>query len=330
MGTAGLAHLDIVICTHNRSPALAKVLGRLAAQHEVTGMSWSVLVVDNASSDDTPTVVARHASDLGLRYVHEPKLGLTHARQRGVAETSGKWIGFVDDDNLVEPGWIAAMIDAIRAHPEAGGFGGRVMLQWEVEPLAAVASFGFCFAEQDLGDEPRELESLVGAGMVLSRKALEACGWAAGPLLDDRIGKSLVSGGDAEMAFRVRGAGYALRYEPRAVMQHLMPAGRSTSGYLLRINRSLGVTSAAVSLLIWKGEYEGWRRSARDANKARMRQAIAGLWWSLREGRERLAAVAWLAYALGHREGIIRVGRMQPAKRNALLGAAMRPTASGG
>ena len=319
-----MAHLDIVICTHNRSPALAKVLGRLAEQRAVSGMSWSVLVVDNASSDDTAAVVASYAGELDLRYVHEPKLGLTHARQRGVFETSGEWIGFVDDDNLLEPDWVAAIVDAIRAHPDAGGIGGRVILRWEVEPPAAVISFGFCFAEQDLGEEPRELESLVGAGMVLSRKALDACGWAAGPLLADRIGKSLVSGGDAEMAVRVRGAGYALRYEPRAVMQHLMPAGRSTSGYLLRINRSLGVTSAAVSLLLWAGDYEGWRRSARDSNKERMREAIAGLWWSLRAGRERVAAIAWLAYALGHREGIARVGRMSAERRNTLLGAAVR------
>ena len=319
-----MAHLDIVICTHNRSAALDRVLDRLAAQQAVTDMSWSVLVVDNASSDDTPAIVARYVGELELRYVLEPRLGLTHARQRGFSETSGEWIGFVDDDNLLDPGWVAAIGHAIHTFPEAGGFGGRVVLEWEVEPPAAVVSFGFCFAEQDLGDEPRELDSLVGAGMVLSRKALHACGWAVGPLLADRIGKSLVSGGDAEMAVRVRGAGYALRYEPRAVMRHLMPASRSTSAYLLRINRSLGVTSAAVSLLIWAGDYQGWRQSARDDNKGRMRQAIAGLWWSLRAGQERVAAVAWLAYALGQREGIARVGRMTPARRDALLGAAVQ------
>lgn len=321
-----MVHLDIVICTHNRSSALASVLGALVRQRDVTGMSWSVLVVDNASSDDTPAVVARHAGLLDLRYVHEPRLGLTYARQRGFAETAGEWIGFVDDDNLVDPGWVAAIVDAVSMYSSAGGIGGRVMLCWEVAPPAAVRNFGFCFAEQDLGDQPLEPESLVGAGMVLKREALRACGWAAEPLVADRIGKTLVSGGDAEMALRVRGAGYALRYEPRAVMRHLMPASRATIGYLLRINRSLGAASVTVSLLGWAGDYQSWYRSALGNSRQRMLEAIAGLWWSLRMRRERIAAVAWLAYALGYREGIAKVGRLPPAKRGLLLGAAVRPS----
>ena len=299
------------------------MLNRLIEQRAITGMSWSVLVVDNASSDDTAAVVARHAGHLSLRYVYEPKLGLTHARLRGVYETSGEWIAFVDDDNLLSPGWVAAIVDAILTFPATGGFGGRVVLDWEVKPPSAVSSFGFCFAEQDFGDERCEVKTLVGAGMVLNREALHACGWVAGPLLADRIGKSLISGGDAEMALRVRGAGYTLRYEPSAVMQHLMPAGRSTSKYLLRINRSLGQTSAVVSLLLWRGDFEGWRQSALLGNKERVREAMAGLAWSLRKRRERLAALAWLALAIGHREGIAQVVRMEPARRAALLGTAV-------
>lgn len=295
----------------------------LAEQRGITGMSWSVLVVDNASSDDTAALVAEHSGDLSPSYVYEPKLGLTHARLRGVSETSGEWVAFVDDDNLVDPGWVAAIVHAILTFPAAGGFGGRVVLDWEVEPPTAVNSFGFCFAEQDFGDEPCEVETLVGAGMVLNRKALQTSGWVDGPLLDDRIGKGLVSGGDAEMALRVRGAGYVLHYDPRAVMQHLMPAGRSTSRYLLRINRSLGQTSAVVSLLLWRGDFEDWRQSALISNKERIRVATAGLTWSLRRGKERLAALAWLALAIGHREGIAHVVRMGPARRGALLGAAV-------
>ncbi|MDB5718518.1 MAG: glycosyl transferase family 2 [Sphingomonas bacterium] len=319
----GNAHLDIVICTHNRSAALAKVLDALAVQRAPADMSWAVLVVDNASTDDTAAVATDYRTKLDLRYVLEPTLGLTHARQRGFAETTGQWIGFVDDDNLLEPGWIAAIGETIGAFPGIGGVGGRVKLTWATRPPAAVAEFGFCFAEQDLGEKPRELESLVGAGMVLKREALCACGWAAEPLLADRIGKSLISGGDVEMALRVRGAGYVLRYEPRAAMQHLMPAGRATAGYLLRINRSLGATSAMVSLLGWAGDYQSWRQSVRRNNRQRLREALAGLWWSMRTGQKRLSAAAWLAYAFGCREGVAQVARLSRVRRDALLGLAV-------
>ncbi len=319
-----MPHLDVVICTHNRSAELARVLSKLVAQEPVSSLSWSVLVVDNASSDGTAAVAKSHASELPLSYVHEPTLGLTHARQRGLAETTGEWIAYVDDDNLLEPGWIAAIGRAIESKPPAGGFGGRVLLQWTVAPPLAASDFGFCFAEQDLGDDPKEVESLVGAGMVLSRKALHECGWASGPMLDDRIGTRLISGGDVEMALRVRAAGYALHYVPTAVLQHRMPPSRATARYLLRINQSLGATSAVVSLLRWAGDYSSWQDDAQESDRRRMKQATDGLWWSLRSRQGLLAALAWLAFAVGQRQGISEVRRMSSERREALLGLAAR------
>ena len=320
-----MAHLDVAICTHNRSAALAEVLARLSTQLDPGAMSWSVLVVDNASTDKTAKIVEKYTEFVPLRYVYEAKLGLTHARRRAVAETQGAWIAFVDDDNLLEPGWIAAVSATILAWPKAGGVGGRVILQWDIPPVEAVKDFGFCFAEQDLGDSPREVESLVGAGMVLKREALVTSGWTAAPMLDDRIGSSLVSGGDTEMALRVRSAGYQLRYTPDAVMHHRMPASRASVKYLLQINRSLGVTSAVVSLLGWSDDFQAWRASTRGNDQHRMREAFAGLWWSLRSGRKLIAAFAWLAFAYGHREGIAQVERMPEERRNLLLGLAILP-----
>jgi glucosyl-dolichyl phosphate glucuronosyltransferase len=124
-----------------------------------------------------------------------------------VREAGAPWIAFVDDDNLVEPGWLDAIAQAARSHPHAGGIGGRVLLDWEEPPPNFVKNFGFCFAEQDSGEVACEVDSLVGAGMVVRRAALAECGWLERPLLADRIGKHLVSGGDVEIAQPIRGAG---------------------------------------------------------------------------------------------------------------------------
>lgn len=328
-----MLHLDVVICTHNRAASLATVLSRLALQQPADRMTWSILVVDNASSDNSLAVAETYAQSLSveLRCVSEPVLGLTHARRRGVLETTGDWVAFVDDDNFLEPGWVEAIIDGICMWPDAGGIGGRVRLRWETEPVSAVADFGFCFAEQDHGDEPIELESLVGAGMVLKREALIRSGWLDKPLLDDRVGVKLLSGGDVEMALRVRAAGYSLYYQPSALMEHNMPSHRATALYLFRINRALGVTSATVSLLGWTDLFTDWQLSAATDGKRRMRSGIAGLWWSLRTGRGRIAAMAWLAFAVGFKEGIAQIERMTSLRRSELMGsAALRPSKPAG
>ena len=300
------------------------MLERLEALGAPPSLHWSVLVVDNASTDDTPAVAEafRARGRLDLRYVHEATLGLTPARLRGARETTADWIAFVDDDNLLESGWLEAMAGAISAHPEAGGLGGRVCLQWAKPPGPAFAPFGYCFAEQDLGDAPLAVQSLVGAGMVLRRAALQACGWTEGPLIADRVGKSLISGGDAEIALRVRGAGFELRYVPGAVMQHVMPAGRAAFGYLLRIAWALGVSEAALGLLDWTGGYEAWSASTAEESRRRSLQARRGFWWSVTHGRELDSAVVWLAAARGYAAGLKKVKALSEDRRAALMGAA--------
>ena len=71
--------------------------------------------------------------------------------------------------------------------------------------------------------------------MVLRRSALIESGWLDRPLVADRVGKSLVSGGDVELAQRVRAAGYELWFAPGAVLQHRIPASRMSRRYLFRI-----------------------------------------------------------------------------------------------
>jgi len=135
--TPATVGIDVVICTYNRAANLDAVLSALSAQRIGRGVVWSVLVVDNASTDRTVDVVEAHRSRRllpGLRVVREDELGLTPARRRGVREASAPWIAFVDDDNLVEPGWLDAIAQVARSHPEAGGIGGRVILDWEERP----------------------------------------------------------------------------------------------------------------------------------------------------------------------------------------------------
>jgi glycosyltransferase involved in cell wall biosynthesis len=315
--------IDIVICTYNRAAGLDAVLSALSRQRPAIDVSWSVVVIDNACTDATPEIVDAHRSRRllpGLRRVRESEQGLTPARRRGVLETSAPWIAFVDDDNLLEPGWLDAIADTIRSHPSAGAVGGRVVLEWERPPPRSFKYFGFCFAEQEPGGAACELDSLVGAGMVVSRKALVECGWLERPLLADRVGKRLVSGGDVEIALRIRGAGYSLWFTPDAVLRHRIPCYRIRWRYLLRVNYGLGGSEAFVSALTWPGDWQSWRRAARW----RSATAVAR---TLRRARGLAHAIASLTFALGFARGVDACIAMAPEERQALLGAAVPSTA---
>jgi len=310
--------IDVVICTYNRAASLDWVLSALSRQSPGIDVAWSVLVVDNASTDATADVVDAHSSRRllpGLRRVRENDQGLTPARLRGVRETTAPWIAFVDDDNLLESGWLNAIAQAIRSHPQAGAIGGRVVLDWERSPPAFFKRFGFCFAEQEPGGAACELKSLVGAGMVVSRKALVECGWLERPLLADRVGKRLISGGDVEIAQRIRGTGYTLRFTPEAVLRHRIPRDRVSWRYFIRVNYGLGGSEALVGALTWPGDWPSWRRTARWRSVKAVARALL-------RSQGVGDALAALSFALGFARGVHACTGMPAEKRQALLGAA--------
>ncbi|CAA9527707.1 MAG: hypothetical protein AVDCRST_MAG31-2085 [uncultured Sphingomonas sp.] len=316
--------LSVVICTYNGAQRLPAVLDALVGQRASEDFSWEVVVVDNGSTDGTRLIVeAFAASDLlpSLRYVPEPEPGLTAARLGGVRRTAAPWIAFVDDDNLLEPDWIAAVARAIGSHPDAGGIGGEIRLEWEAPPPAYLRPFGFCFAEQQVGPAERRADSLAGAGMVLNREALVASGWVDGPLLSDRTGKSLVSGGDVEIAQRVRHAGYQLWLTPAAVLRHRIPRERTTRRYLFEINVQLGISSAVMGVLTWPGDWRSWRQMAAGERARWLRTVRRGLFWSALRRRELTAAVAWACFARGYARGVRRCLALGPTERERLLGA---------
>ena len=319
--------LDLVICTYNRADDLDRTLTALGRQAPSPEAAWSVLVVDNNSTDGTAAVVEEHVARgavPGLRYVVEAEQGLTPARRRGLRETEADWVAFVDDDNLLRPDWLAEAASAIGRHPEAGALGGRVLPDWEASPPPYLPAFGWAYAMQDHGPELCEVEGLVGAGLIVRRAALDATGWTDRPLLADRVGTRLVSGGDVEIGQRLRGHGFALRYHPGCVLDHRIAAERMERPYFLRLVRGLGASHALSSALSWTASESAWRRHAWAEARRHATWAVQEAALALRRkpGHGVTTALAWASFAAGVVRGLRAVGQMAPADRAALLGAA--------
>jgi GT2 family glycosyltransferase len=108
--------LSVIVPTRNRPDLLAVQLGALATQ-EWDG-DWEVIVADNAASAETVVVAERFTERLpSLRVVDASgRRGAAHARNVGAAVARGFSLVFVDDDDVVQPGWLAAMAAALEEH----------------------------------------------------------------------------------------------------------------------------------------------------------------------------------------------------------------------
>jgi glycosyltransferase involved in cell wall biosynthesis len=120
-----------------------------------------LLIVDNGSTDSTPEVVSSFAKRLPIRRVWQPEPGLSNARNLGLAQATGRYMIWTDDDMLLESEWLAAYWEAFTRWPEAAVFGGKVTpLLKEPTPgwfQSAIPDLGLLLAARDFGNDPMPL-----------------------------------------------------------------------------------------------------------------------------------------------------------------------------
>jgi glycosyltransferase involved in cell wall biosynthesis len=106
--------ITAVLCTYNRAHRVERAVRAILDQKDCT---FELVVVDDGSTDDTPAVLGAIV-DPRLRVVRRPNGGLSKARNSGLAAARGRWVTFIDDDDLAEPGWLAGFL-ARTADPTA-------------------------------------------------------------------------------------------------------------------------------------------------------------------------------------------------------------------
>ena len=118
--------LTIVICTRNRFALLKDLLSTIAQQEASTDL-FEVLIVDNASTDRTHQTVLEQQKGFpaNLRYVMEPQVGLSFARNKGWKEAEGEYVAYLDDECRLPPEWLKVAHEIISSsQPDA--FGGPI------------------------------------------------------------------------------------------------------------------------------------------------------------------------------------------------------------
>jgi GT2 family glycosyltransferase len=320
-----MVDLSLVICTYNNARQLREALASIGAQRVGAATSFEVVVVDNNCSDDTGQVVETFAAghrSFDTRLIREARQGLTHARQCGFTQTQSDWIAFVDDDCVLHPDWVEQTLAFARQKPRCGAIGGRVVLDYESPPAPYLNEFGWLMGRQDLGDSPKRVSWLVGAGLVLRRTAVLDSDWAQKPILEDRIGGYLVSGGDVEIGLRIAAKGWELWYLPSCRLDHRIPERRTQDPYLRRLAFGLGASDVLVKGLSWNGGQTRFTGTAiKNAAVYSFRALRRGLGAALRR-RDLRPARLDATFALGNWAGVARLVGLPAAVRREILGAA--------
>lgn len=225
--------VGLVLVTWNAGAFVTRTLEAVAAQ---TRLPDAVVVVDNASTDDTwprlQSMAAAWAAPPSSRPL--PPLTLVQAGANiGFAAANNRAVGMLDGceavallnpDAVPEPGWLAALVDAAEAHPEAASFASRLM--WDGRPGVLDGAGDVCHAGGLVWrhGHGQPLDAVPGA--MTSHPVFAACAaaalyrrdvWLCAGGLDERF---FCYAEDADLGFRLQLAGHACWYTADAVAHH--------------------------------------------------------------------------------------------------------------
>lgn len=223
----------IVICTRNRAHLLPILLSSIAQQIYPTN-SREILMVDNASTDDTQLITEEFSKTIpGLRYIYEKEIGLSIARNRGYRESLGLYVGYLDDDSRIHPEWLSVAAEiALKKCPPVFG-GPYYAFYLSPKPAWYKDEYG-SFVQGTQARCIGEKEYLVGGNIFIRRTIFEVLG-----CFDSSFGmKGNLIGYGEETAFiekiRHQQEDNCLYYDPRLCIEHLVRPEKMTWGWIVR------------------------------------------------------------------------------------------------
>lgn len=221
--------LSVIIATHARGDALARLIESLAPQ---LGAERELFIADNG----TPEPSALPAAAPPLTHLHNPRPGKCRIQNRAIAAARGEIIVCLDDDLTVSPGYLAEVERFFSAHPEFAAMKGRILPAEDPVRKAGARAVYLDLPIADHGEDVIEVRGVLGANMAFRRTALDRVG-----TFDERLGPGVAGDEEeTEISARLRRAGLRIGYASGAVVYHEVDLGRADRERFLRVARERG------------------------------------------------------------------------------------------
>jgi glycosyltransferase involved in cell wall biosynthesis len=233
MSTETLPLVSVIIPTYNRCATLRITVDSFLAQSYPVDR-LEIIVVDNASTDDTPEMIAAMADRApNVRGMTETRRGAHFARNSGAMASRGSILYFTDDDMIADPALLESIVTVFTPDSNVASATGRVLPRWETEPPRWVLEHckNALLSLNDLGeatiisdDDP----GVFSCHQAILREAFVA----AGGFNPDTNAEKFTGDNETGLNIKVKKLGYRFAYVGASVTHHMIPAARMTQRYL--------------------------------------------------------------------------------------------------
>ena len=258
-------NLSVIICTYNPDETIFNKCLEAISVASVLKKPYEIIIIDNNSTNlfSKKTFVQEFIYKHSAKLICETKAGLTPARLRGITETSGDLLIFIDDDNFIAEDFFIKGLDVANKYQHTGSWSGRVTLEFEEEPASWTKPYWGMLVNREITDDkwsnlPHLAETMpCGAGLFVRKNVadhyLELHKAGKRNVQMDRTGNSLFSAGDNDLSACAcdLGMGVGVFHELNVV--HYIPAYRTQKEYLLKLAQ--GIAASGIVFRSFRGEY---------------------------------------------------------------------------
>jgi len=260
--------ISVIICTHNREAYLSKTIYSLVNQ-TINNRLYEIIIVDNQSTDNTKAIVLNSFKNFeNIRYIYEPSLGLSNARNTGWKNAKGEYVSYIDDDAIASKNWLKHILEVFETtDPMPGAVGGRVDPIWEAaKPGWLTDNLVTSLSVLNWSKEPQYLECdkwLVGANITYPKSLLNKFGGFSCNL--GRKGNRLLGSEEVYLQHQFAKEQVHYYYHPDVSVKHLIPSNRLSKIWFLQRHYWQGISN---SIIICHGKLSLKNRIKNGLNRA--------------------------------------------------------------
>lgn len=228
--------ISAIICTYNRERFLPKLFETIREQ-TLSRDQFEVILINNNSTDNTKQLSLRFRDEnpnIRFTYAEETSQGLSYSRNRGIQESKGEYVTFLDDDAFLHKDFLKVTLDFFEKNKNAFAIGGKILLAYDAsEPKWYTHYLGPLLGYFNLGDEVKKFPRSNyprGSNMSFRKEVFAKYGMFDVKL--GRIGRILSGGEEKELFSRIKGEYEKVWYVPQAVVYHSVPQERTTEEFI--------------------------------------------------------------------------------------------------
>lgn len=234
--------ITVLMATHNGARTLPKALDAYLQMTVPRGGS-QIVVVDNASTDETGLILTQYAQHLPLQAIHTEKRGKNIALNIGLDTVEGDLIVFTDDDVVPAPDWLVALGRAADSQRGFDIFGGRIEPLWPEqlpEWIHRLVNLGATFGVTPTGlhEGPIAASQVWGANMAVRKSVFDN-----GYRFDESVGPQAgqyIMGSEVAFTCKLEGLGHKAWFVSDACVKHIIRPNQIERSWIISRAYRLG------------------------------------------------------------------------------------------